>query len=102
MRKELFRLLVLTAGAGFWAAGCAGTPRGWVREPATPACPTGEVVVTEALPPPRQEIEIAGTQPEEAHLWVAGYWMFSDQKWVWITGHWEPSPHPVAGGVPGH
>lgn len=95
MKKECVRVLLLATAGSCLLSGCIQSHRAWVREPVT-----GEVVVTEAPPPPRTET--MGTAPDAAHVWVEGYWTYADDKWVWIPGHWELRPRPDAVWVPGH
>jgi len=51
-------------------------------------------MVIEKQPQPRREI--IGTPPDDAHVWVEGYWMHSNRSWIWIPGHWEALPRPGA------
>jgi hypothetical protein len=87
MKKELLQQLILIAVGSVWITGCASQHPAWVREPSTVVYPFGELLVTELAPPPRHEV--AGTPPDEAHVWVEGYWMASDEKWIRIPGHYE-------------
>ena len=52
-----------------------------------------EVVVRQAPPPPRQEVIIAAPSPR--HVWVAGYWTWSN-GWQWVPGHWDVPPQRLA------
>ena len=63
--------------------------------------PTGQVLVTEQPPPAKQEF--AGTPPPgESYVWAQGYWMHTDNRWVWVPGHWQARPTATATWVPGH
>jgi YXWGXW repeat-containing protein len=62
--------------------------------------PTGQVVVTQEPPPPKQEV--IGTAPGASYIWVQGYWMHTDGRWVWVPGHWQARPTVTAIWVPGH
>jgi hypothetical protein len=61
---------------------------------------TRTVVVRQEPPAPRMEVE--GTAPSEADVWVPGHWDYSDNHWVWAPGHWEQRPRVNAVWVPGH
>lgn len=62
--------------------------------------PSHTIVVTEAPPAPRTEV--IGVAPDEAHVWVQGYWTYTGHRWVWVPGHWEARPRAHAAWVPGH
>ena len=46
--------------------------------------------------PPRIRHEEIPPRPGEAYTWVAGYWGWQGDDWVWIPGRWEI---PAGGGV---
>ena len=68
-------------------------------EPVVTTTPTGEVVVTEAPPAPQQEV--VGTAPTTSHVWIPGYWMYKNNRYVWVPGHYEVRPRLNAVWVPG-
>jgi len=94
MRKQLLQVLFLAATGVWLVSGCV------VYSHHAAMHGPGAVVVTENPPPP--QTEVIGTPPDEAHVWVSGYWTYSDNHWVWIPGHWELRPHSGATWVPGH
>jgi WXXGXW repeat (2 copies) len=101
MKKPLPHLLFPGIVGMLVLAGCAeNSHRFWAREPATLAYPEGELVITEEPPAPRRET--IGLAPDPSHVWVEGYWAYSNRKWVWIPGHWELPPHPKAVWVEAH
>jgi hypothetical protein len=69
-------------------------------EPVTTTRTTRTVTVTQAPPAPRVEVET--TAPSPAHVWMQGYWMHVDNRWIWVPGHWEMRPREGAQWVPGH
>ena len=96
MKRETLRILLLVLLGSLFISGCATKH----YEPVVSTTPTGEVVVTEAPPAPRQEV--VGTAPSTSHVWVEGYWMRSNGRWVWVPGHYESRPRLNASWVPGH
>lgn len=80
------------------SAGCIHSHQADVRRPVV-AVPAQRVIVTEAPPPAKVEVE--GTAPDDRHVWIPGYWMRGDNRWVWVPGHWEVRPRPAATWVPG-
>ncbi len=96
MKREILRLLALSSlGTLIWT-GC------YTRhyEPVVTTGVSGEIVVTETPPAPRQEV--IGVAPSASHLWVEGYWAYRHGRWVWVRGHWERRPRVAAVWVPGH
>ncbi len=73
------------------------TARVPVATTATPVAPN-TVVVTQA--PPVVPAEVVPPQPSSAHKWVAGYWAWRDDHYLWIAGHWEVPPRPDATWMP--
>jgi len=60
--------------------------------------PPPEVIVRQPPPPPREEVRIA--PPSQVHVWVPGYWNWSND-WAWVPGRWERPPERRATWVPG-
>lgn len=52
--------------------------------------------------PPLPEFETATAKPDEASLWVPGFWDWSEREstWRWVPGRWEVPPRPGAVWVP--
>lgn len=81
-------------------SGCVYSHHTAVVPAPTATTTTRTVVVREAPPAPRTEV--IGVAPSEDHAWVPGYWTYSDNRWVWMPGHWERRPSTGATWVPGH
>ncbi|HWQ93760.1 MAG TPA: YXWGXW repeat-containing protein [Clostridia bacterium] len=64
-----------------------------------PEIVSGPVLVAEA--PPTAQIETPTEAPSQAHVWVEGYWVYQNDRYIWIPGHWELRPRPNAVWVPG-
>lgn len=97
MKREILRILLLVTLGGLFVAGCSSHRQ---YEPVVTTTPTGEVIVTEAPPAPRPEV--ISTAPSTSHVWVEGYWMYRNTRWVWVPGHYEVRPRLNATWVPGH
>jgi WXXGXW repeat (2 copies) len=95
MKREILRLGAWITLAAFLATGCYTG-----RERVVVTAPPGEVIVTQEPPQPR--VEVIGVAPTTAHVWVRGYWVYRNGRWVWIAGHWELRPRPGALWVAGH
>lgn len=48
--------------------------------------PDGAVYIHRAPPPLR--VEVRGTAPSGAHVWVAGRWDWRGDDFVWVPGGW--------------
>jgi len=94
MKRETVRVLGIITVGSFLLSGC------YTRQPVVTTTGTGEVVVTEAPPAPRQEV--IGMAPSTSHVWVQGYWSYRNGHYVWVPGHWEVRPRLNAVWVPGH
>jgi hypothetical protein len=101
MKKKTLSIVPVIAGV--LLSGCVSHHRDMVvttYEPVTTTRTTRTVVVTEAPPSPRVEVE--GPAPSEGHVWIQGYWSNMNGRWVWAPGHWELRPRVNAMWVPGH
>ncbi len=47
-------------------------------------------VITQVPPALQQEVPIA--QPSKNHVWLAGYWTWQNDRYEWMSGHWELPP----------
>jgi len=65
------------------------------------ACYAGTRVYVVQKPPPVR-VEVIGVAPAADHVWVQGYWVWRDNDYQWVAGHWEKCPKPRAAWVPGH
>ncbi len=78
-------LLILALGA---------TTMGCASEPPPPP-------VYASLPPPDAPVELEGSAPSPAYLWVRGHYFWNGVEYVWIPGHWQTRPHTHAVWVTG-
>jgi len=102
MKKTTIGILPIIVMSGTLFSGCVSHHQPMVLttyEPTTTHT-TRTVVVTEEPPAPRVEVE--GSAPSTAHVWIQGYWTHEDNRWVWAPGHWELRPGANAVWVPGH
>jgi hypothetical protein len=99
MKKITFGILPVAVMGSLLFSGCVSHHRAMYETPPT-VTTTRTVVVTEEPPPSRTEVE--GTAPSETAVWIQGYWMHTDERWVWMPGHWESRPRANAVWVPGH
>ena len=97
MKREILKVLAGIFAAGALSSGCAH--RVVVHE-RVEAPPPGEVVVSTEPPAPRHEV--IGVAPGPNYVWVDGYWVRTHNRWVWVKGHYEVSPHAGAVWVKGH
>src|SRR5258705_212503 len=97
MKKDILKLLGSFAVGSVLVSGCYTRP---AYEPVVTTASTGEVVVSEA--PPATRPEPVGVAPDTSHVWIQGYWMYHNNRWVWIAGHWEVRPRVNALWMPGH
>ena len=68
------------------ATGCVATVQ--ERAPrATYAAGAPPLPLSEARPAP----------PAPGMLWAGGYWHWAEVQYVWVPGHWESPPEPLAG-----
>jgi hypothetical protein len=101
MKKITFGILPVIAGV--LLSGCASHHQETVwttDQPVTTTRTTRTVVVNEAPPPAKVEVET--TSPGPTQSWIQGYWMHSGDRWVWVPGHWEMRPREGATWVSGH
>jgi len=54
-------------------------------------------VVTQA--PPAPQPEAMPPRPSSAHVWIAGYWTWQNNRYAWMAGHWEVPPYSGAAWV---
>lgn len=103
----------LVAGALALLAGCAGPDSHVVSAPPPSTAPVvvqqptpvvvagtatqsgaGTVIVTQAPPVTQQEVVTA--RPSSSHVWVPGYWTWTNNRYEWMAGHWEVPPRTNA------
>ena len=73
-------------------------PARWVSV-APPPFESAPVVV--ATPPPVPRVEVLPSAPSSNHVWISGFWRWSNGRHVWNPGHWEPA-RPGYFWAPGH
>src|SRR4051812_21192922 len=113
-------LFIAGCGALVLLAGCASEPDSHIVSAPPPAAPTrtivtttttatpapivvantypaanaapvvSTIVVTQAPPTMQQEVVLA--QPSSQHVWIAGYWTWRNERYEWMSGHWELPP----------
>lgn len=50
-------------------------------------------VAVEAVPPaPPPPADVMTPQPTPSAIWVAGYYGYTGNQYVWVAGHWEIPP----------
>ncbi|MEJ1973243.1 MAG: YXWGXW repeat-containing protein [Lacunisphaera sp.] len=54
----------------------------------------GTIIVTQA--PPAMQQEVVQARPSSAHVWVPGYWSWRNNRYEWMSGHWEIPPRTDA------
>jgi len=67
---------------------------------------SGTVIVTRQNPtvattvvttaPPALQSETVLAQPSSNHVWVPGYWTWRNDRYEWVSGHWELPPNSRA------
>ncbi|MES1194861.1 MAG: hypothetical protein ABUL65_03130 [Opitutus sp.] len=118
--SPLAPVLVICATVGF-QAGCASEPESHMVSAPPPGAPVATVmtttttsapapmvvapgyvavtpvapvvttmVVTQAPPALQQDVVLA--QPTSQHVWIAGYYTWRNDRYEWMTAHWELPP----------
>jgi hypothetical protein len=70
------------------------------RETTTTGPVAGEVLVTQAPPAPRVEVQTVAPGP--GYVWTPGYWRWTGTDYVWTSGAWVVRPRANAVYVRGH
>jgi len=65
-----------------------GNPGNVLVTTATPAVSTTMVTVA----PPALQTEVVLAQPAPGYVWLAGYWSWRNDRYEWISGHWQLPP----------
>ena len=85
-------------------AGCAEAPTTVTTTTTTQITTTGprarEVVVTQAPPPLRVEVQTVSPGPR--YVWTRGYWRWTGAGYEWAPGTWIARPSLGAVWVEGH
>jgi hypothetical protein len=108
-------LLVVSLGglASFASAGNAppepeylDVPTPWQEgdpKPVKMKVPAVEPEQTSMKAPPCQPMDdVRPEQPSTDHVWVTGYWWWSNQTYLWVPGYWATPPHAGYVYVSGH
>lgn len=61
-----------------------------------------DIVVTQPPPPPARPSEVMTVQPSTEMVWVAGFWRYTGQEYLWVRGRWEIPPPNCSGFVSPH
>lgn len=93
MRKETLRTVLLFTAVCGLTAGCQAPHHILVRQPPTPAVTTGDLLLTEPMIAPHPRVEV--TPLESTNVWVPGYWLNINGKWVRIHGHQAPTGQAI-------
>ena len=65
----------------------------------TPSAGQAEIIITDNPPPPRYIIP--PPPPSSLHIWIQGYWQWTNNRYVWVPGHYARPPKPGAHWRPG-
>ena len=105
-RKQSMRLSsYLLVLALLTLLGCAEEPTTvttttTTREVTTTGPVPREVLVTQAPPPVR--VEMQTVSPGPVYVWTSGYWRWSGSNYLWVPGSWVMPPRPGVVWVIGH
>jgi hypothetical protein len=100
MKREILKAGLFLGLAGLVTTGCVSHRHHHEVALATAPSPAGEIIVTQAPPEPRTEVITVA--PSSEHVWVRGYWMSRNGRWVWMPGHYERRPRAGVAWVQGH
>lgn len=53
--------------------------------------PYGSAATVIAVPPPVPRAEAIPAAPGPNHVWISGFWRWSNGRHAWAPGHWEPT-----------
>lgn len=67
---------------------------------ATVPTPVGASSIVVMQAPPAAQQEVPSSRPSADHVWVAGYWTWSSNQYVWMPGRWVVPPRAGAVWVP--
>jgi hypothetical protein len=70
------------------------------REVTTTGPATDEILVAQA--PPAVRVEARVVSPGPGYVYTTGYWQWTGNRYVWVSGRWINRPRPAAVGVEGH
>jgi hypothetical protein len=64
--------------------------------------PSEEPELRTTIAPPPLQAEVQTASPGPGHVWVAGYWRWRGNRYVWRAGSWKRPRVAAAAWVPGH
>ncbi|MFP2910772.1 hypothetical protein ACLESD_38195 [Pyxidicoccus sp. 3LFB2] len=86
---------------GYWEQDSQGwrwVSGGWARPDSTmveiPVAPTNSEALSTTQAPPAPQFEAPPPAPAPELTWTPGYWYWSGDNWVWVTGTWVEPPQP--------
>jgi len=100
LRNYLLALPLALVGCAYETPAPVATTTTVTREVTTTGPATGEVLVTQAPPSPRVEVQTVAPGP--GYVWTGGYWSWTGTNYVWTSGSWVVRPRPTAVYVRGH
>ena len=117
MKTSPLTLVFALCGALGFLAGCASEPSSHLVTAPPPAAPTSspqvvvaqpqQIIVTQPqqvtvpagtsyvvmqAPPASQPPEAVPARPSSQHVWINGYWTWQNNRYEWMSGHWEVPP----------
>src|SRR4051812_36764226 len=63
-----------------------------VTQPQQVSVPAGTNYVVMQAPPAPQVQEAVPARPSSQHVWINGYWTWQNNRYEWMSGHWEVPP----------
>ena len=79
-----------------------------------PPPPRGQEIIVQQAPPMQEQVTVIRQAPPPViverrpnapgrdFIWLPGYWVLHQNRWVWVSGRWDRPPHPGAVWVPHH
>ncbi len=88
MNKEMLRRSAWIIVGSMVLIGCSSNPSYARRSrDAAVVTPSGDVVVPNPAPPARHEVIPA--PPGNGYFWIPSSWIYENQRWIWLPGHWQ-------------
>jgi hypothetical protein len=63
---------------------------GTLSDPYETEVPATPIVQRSEYAPPAPLVESRPPPPARSHVWVSGYWWWTDSRWLWAPGYWCP------------
>lgn len=118
MNTQPLPTLFAACGLALFAVGCSSGPDSVLVSSPPPRAPTAEpapaqVVVVQPQqvttntmppnsyvvvqsPPAAQPPEAVPARPSQQHQWLPGYYVWQNNRYEWMAGHWEVPPRANA------